>query len=633
MKKTLLILSLFLLSIQLFAERIDKNTAMKVAKTMVNKADLNELSTRNYNNLYIFSGENSFVIVSADDRTYPIIGYSNDNPFVMNEAATNINYWLGKVNDEIQYVIDNDIKATEEIQNEWQTLVSGNRLTPKYRTAVAALLTTQWNQDDPYNDMCPGGSVTGCAATAMAQVMKYWNWPMKGVGSHSYYEDDYGELSADFSNTLYDWENMKDNYKSYSTPVEKEAVATLMFHCGVALEMDYSPSASGAYPTDIAISLKRYFDYKNSTLDLMDYYYSDEEWEDVLKEELDAERPIIYNGWDINGGGHSFVCDGYDAYGSFHFNWGWGGYCDGYFEIGLLNPGTGGIGSGSGVYSEDNYITIGIEPNFNYDETLHLVTESDGYEPTIKLSWASYSAVNSFNIYKIDNNNEIFITNVPGDTFTYYDTNLEYNVEYCYIVKSVDENGTEIDESNESCTTIIPNTCFPPSGLSADIVENDPDYNMKFKVTVSWDAADNAINYIVYADGKKYKELEDNSIVLGTNKEQTIVFTIQSICENGFESNISEPLTVEIKSTIGIDEHKNDFEIFPNPVNDKLYINGGLPIEAISIFNITGVKVYGEQCGMNNEEYTIDVANLNKGVYIINITTAYGNVVKRFVKE
>lgn len=627
MKKTLLILSLFLLTIQLSAERVNKETALKVAKTIVSKTDLNEMATRNHNNLYIFSSDNSFVIVSADDRVRPIIGYSDNNSFALSETKTNVNYWLDKVNDEIQYAIDNNLEATEEIQNEWKTLLAGNTPTPKNRAVVDALLTTQWDQDSPFNNMCPGGSVTGCAATAMAQVMKYWNWPMKGVNSHSYYEDDYGTLSADFENTLYDWNNMKDRYSYSSSAVEKEAVATLMFHCGVALEMDYSPVASGAYPSDIAIALKSYFNYKNTAQDKMDWYYSDAQWIDLLKEELDAERPIIYNGWDIEGGGHSFVCDGYDENDFFHFNWGWGGYCDGYFEIGLLNPGTGGIGSGSGVYSEDNYITIGIEPNFDYENTLHLVTSSDGYEPVINLSWASYYAADSFNVYKIINNNETFLANVTD--YTYTDTGLEFNQEYCYVVKSVVD-GTENDMSNESCTTIIPNSCFPPSNLSADIVEDDPDYNMKFKITVSWDDADNATKYIVYADDKKYKELTETSLTLGTNKETTIVFTIQSICENDFESNMSEPLTVEVKSSIGIDELENKFEIYPNPVKDKLFIDGETEINDICIFNILGVQVHNEPDV--NCDY-IDVTNLNKGVYILNIKTNDGTIVRRFIKE
>ena len=161
MKKNLAIILLVFLSINLYAERVDKNTAMKVAKTMVNDVDLNNISTRSYNNLYIFSGDNGFVIVSADDRVTPIIGYSNNNAFVLNNDMTNVAYWLDKANDEIQYAIDNDIEATDEIKREWKNLAQGIRPDVRNRSVVEALLTTEWNQDAPYNEMCPGGSMTG----------------------------------------------------------------------------------------------------------------------------------------------------------------------------------------------------------------------------------------------------------------------------------------------------------------------------------------------------------------------------------------------------------------------------------------------------------------------------------------
>ena len=629
MKKNVIIILLLFLSVNLFAERVDKNTAMKVAKTIVNKADLNEIATRNYSNMYIFSGENSFVIVSADDRVSPIIGYSDSNPFAINDATVNINYWLRKINNDIQIAIDNKAEATEEIRNEWETLIAGNKLTPKSRSAVEALMKTQWNQDDPYNNLCPGGSMTGCAATAMSQVMKYWNWPLKGVGTHTYLENDYGLLSVNYGKTLYDWHNMTNTYSNKSTDIEEEAVATIMYHCGVALNMNYSPEGSGAYPSDVSAAFKRNFNYKSSTIhDEVVFDYSSTQWINMLKEELDNGRPIVYNGWDTNNGGHSFVCDGYDENNLFHFNWGWGGYCDGNYAIGELNPGTGGIGSGSGEYNEKNFITLGIEPNVNDDNDFYLTAYSDGYEPTMRLSWYAYHTADSYNLYRIEDNNETLINNVSGDTFLYIDTELEYDKEYCYIVKSV-VGGVENDESNESCATITYTTCLPPSGLHADVTENDPNFNMKFKVEVSWEHADNAVYYIVYADGRKYQETSENQIVIGTNKKSTIEFAVQSICNNEFESDMSESLTVKVEP-VGLDEYESNLEIFPNPANDKLFINSDVEIEEINIYNIVGVKVYNEQ---NFNDNYINVANLNNGIYIINITTAYGNIVRRFVKE
>lgn len=392
MRKFLLILSLVFLSVHLYAERVDVNTAMKVANTMVKNTDFDVVATRGYSNFYIFSSENSFVIVAADDRVKPVIGYSDSNSFVLNENMTNVNYWLNKVNAEIQYVVDNNIKATEEIENEWKTLLAGNTLTPKNRASVSPLLTTQWDQGAPFNNMCPSVSstqtVTGCVATAMAQIMNYWEWPKTGTGSHTY---TYGgaNLSANFGNTTYDWDNMKDTYSSYTT-TEANAVATLMYHCGVSVEMSYNTSGnggSGAYGEDVPYAVSAYFDYVYENAfrkegyilesngyyndgDVTYYYYnydysefSDNTWISMIKSDLDLERPVYYGGTG-SGGGHAFVCDGYDANDNFHFNWGWAGYCDGYYPIGSLNPGTGGIGSGTvGEFNDANFIILGLEPN------------------------------------------------------------------------------------------------------------------------------------------------------------------------------------------------------------------------------------------------------------------------------
>lgn len=387
MKKLLLIVSLVFLSVHLYAERVDENTALKVANTIVKDAKFDVMATRSYSNFYIFSSENSFVIVAADDRVKPIIGYSDSNPFVLNENMTNVNYWLGKVNNEIQYVVDNDIKATEEIENEWKTLLAGNSLAPKSRATVEPLLTTKWNQGEPFNNMCPTyGSertVTGCVATAMAQIMNYWEWPKTGTGSHSYTSTAISSThNVNFANTTYDWDNMKDTYNSY-TATEANAVATLMYHVGVSVDMDYNVSSaggSGAYSNCVHDALKTYFDYNPDITNVINYnggyYYHDKEgylhsisgftaekWVTSIKDELNNERPVYYSG-SGDGGGHAFVCDGYDASDNFHFNWGWGGSCDGYYPIGSLNPGTGGIGSGTvGEFNDQNFIILGFEPN------------------------------------------------------------------------------------------------------------------------------------------------------------------------------------------------------------------------------------------------------------------------------
>ncbi len=423
------------MSLSMTAERVDKHLALKVAETFMPNSEFVDLSkTIDYKNFYIFSTENSFVIVSADDGVMPILAYSDEYPFIVENMPVNVSYWMNSLDDEIQYVIDNNIVASKEIESDWYNLANEIKLEHRTRNSVLPLITTHWDQNVPYMNMCPGGSVAGCVATAMAQLMKYWEWPHKGVGSHSYEENDYGTISVNFANTTYDWDNMIAKPDATSTQAQQNAVATLTYHCGVSVNMNYSPQGSGAYPSDIEYALETYFDYDTTLHDVYKEYYSDMEWKNMLKSELDAARPVLYSGWDVNGAGHCFVCDGYDENDYFHFNWGWGGYCDGYFAIGLLNPGTGGIGSGSGVYNENNYILIGVEPNLpSINSPSDVVAEVDGHDVTI--TWTPDEETHHYKVYR---DGFVINNNVTGNTFSEHD--LPYGT-YKYQVRSVKSDG------------------------------------------------------------------------------------------------------------------------------------------------------------------------------------------------
>jgi hypothetical protein len=203
----------------------------------------------------------------------------------------------------------------------------------------------------------------------MAQIMKYWKYPSKGTGFHSYQHDRYGTLSANFGTTYYNWESMPALVEG-----PNEAVATLMYHCGVAVEMEYNvadeggsgsyvikdPSGSYRDEQTVEYALTAYFGYSSTVQGIERAAYSDNAWKDLLKTELNAGRPIQYAGY--GQGGHTFVCDGFDENDFFHINWGWGGYYDGFYMLDALNPGSGGIGSGAGSYNEDQQALIGIKP-------------------------------------------------------------------------------------------------------------------------------------------------------------------------------------------------------------------------------------------------------------------------------
>lgn len=395
MRSFSLLILFFLTSLALLqAKPIDERVASQVAKTFYLSTPLGaKLGAANINLktayaektskmdwttgkaeslplFYVFTvnTNDGFVIVSGDDRAEPILGYSNSGTYVIEDVwdATNFAKWIENYREELRYVIKNGIEPADEITEEWEALTEGRIPTSKERSpnTVNALMTTTWNQNPHYNYLCPssGGqtAVTGCVATAMAQVMKYHAYPTQGAGSHSYNHSTYGTLSANFGAATYGWSSMPDDVTSNNFEVGQ-----LMSHCGIAVEMDYSPSGSGAYSSKAADALKNYFGYK-STLAYVskdqDYNGSTTSWKNMLKAELDASRPLYYAGTG-RGGGHAFVCDGYDAADKFHFNWGWGGAYDGFFVVTALNPSGTGTGGGSGGFNSNHRVIKGIEPD------------------------------------------------------------------------------------------------------------------------------------------------------------------------------------------------------------------------------------------------------------------------------
>jgi hypothetical protein len=202
----------------------------------------------------------------------------------------------------------------------------------------------------------------------MAQIMNFWQHPATGTGTHSYSSSTLGgTLTADFGNTTYDWANMPAGLTSASTPAEKNAIATLMFHCGVAVEMDYTTSASGAIVIDngsgdpcAETALKNFFGYKNTIAGYNRSDFTDPQWIAMLKFEIDNGRPLLYTGFGQVG--HAFVFDGYDDNNFFHVNWGWGGLSDGYFKVDNLNPSALGTGGNGGNFNFSQQALVMIEP-------------------------------------------------------------------------------------------------------------------------------------------------------------------------------------------------------------------------------------------------------------------------------
>lgn len=340
-----------------------QNSRLKKATPEALKLVYTEPSAKDKSaNLYIYNMEGGgFAIVSADARTgSQILGYSFDNNFSAKGMPDNVKYWLGEYSRQIDFIKAHQPEVSESKRRERLKKDSGP--IPASPT-VAPLLSTTWGQDAPYNGMTPTipatdgeHTRTGCVATAMAQIMNYWEWPVKGTSSHSYYWIGGKDFcSSEFFNHTYAWDKMTDSYSDGSFLDEKNAVAQLMFDCGVAVDMDYGLTASGAYDDKVASALTTYFGY---TTNLSSKHQSDyatkEEWNNILTNELDFSRPVYYSADDATPNdedGHAFVLDGYGTINNetyFHINWGWDGYDgfgyqdtdisnDGYFAMNAFN--------------------------------------------------------------------------------------------------------------------------------------------------------------------------------------------------------------------------------------------------------------------------------------------------------
>ena len=338
MKKRFLFFVVFLLAMTVVSEAnpIDIQTAREVAVKFMNANtktplrgvdDLQLVTTYSISRgdvaFYVFNTPNGFVIVSADDCFTPILGYSYEGQFDVDNIPMPLQGFLQGFVEQIQYGIENHLEADETRARQWELVRNTGRLNDnRDGEGVEPLVTTMWDQGGPYSMFVPSGCLAGCTAIAMAQVMKYWEWPVQGTGEHSYSWN--GQtLSANFGETTYDWDNMLDSYyNNQATQEQREAVGMLVWHCGVSVDMHYGTDWSGAwlYPS----SLIDYFNYSDEMTRESRLDYSDATWKAKLKDCLDLGRPIHYSGI-MTVGNHAVVCDGYDSNDLFHFNMGWGG--------------------------------------------------------------------------------------------------------------------------------------------------------------------------------------------------------------------------------------------------------------------------------------------------------------------
>lgn len=385
MKRTLLCILSLLMTIIIKAGDVTPEVAMKQAADFVKQRVANgsrrapsasQLTmAKKVSGLYVINIGKSegFVIVSPDDRTDAILGYADSGNLNPDNMPDNMKAWLQGYANEIAWAKRNNITASA---------TTAQRAHRAVKTAIAPLVTAQWNQSEPYNNKCPpffeyGQCVTGCVATAMAQVL-YYTATKAGVGESTISKAiaaydckrNWGGLGQIHvkeveASTTFKWNKMKDTYTSSETGEAADAVATLMKACGASVNMDYSNVDNGGSSANSDIiddALKTYFGYDETTQYADRSYYSYLNWIDLLYNELSQGRAILYCGQSI-GGGHEFVCDGYQGEDYFHINWGWGGKSDGFFKLAALDPDEQGIGGSTSTegYNAGQSAVIGIQ--------------------------------------------------------------------------------------------------------------------------------------------------------------------------------------------------------------------------------------------------------------------------------
>ncbi len=604
---------------------------------------------------HVFNFENGgFVIVCADRRSKPIFGFSNEGSFNSSEIAPALKEWIKQYTNQLDIIESKNLPVPQEAIVQWNPNIK--RSTP---VEVGPFITTFWNQDYPYNMLCPehqagdhGHTYTGCVATAMAQVMKYWNYPQKGTGIISYF---WGEnIVVDLSETTYDWENMPNYFSGSSSEEQKLAVATLMYHCGITINMDYGYTGSGTQTEYTVDALRNNFGYRSginykardngSTSDFEHYYENDTMWSRMLMEELDMHRPMIYSGHPSSGSGHAWVCDGYKVDGNgnrtFHMNWGWGVHGgNGYFAVDNLNThasagddddsnnfvyGQGAVFNiavqdldvtpycmqdSKTVYEEEHWtINDGSYANYYKKNTNcdWLINVKDNATDTV-MFYFKYFELGSGDELKIyageDETGELLYTfydgNEPTDTIKYFGTPL-----YLHFTTDGEDQARGWELYYEALRypysvttsvsgvggTISPEGVRPVmEGTTLAVVMNPTPGNAVKEFTI------------------------DGSITLkGTGTGEPVGYTFINIKANHTIDVTFEPVSVE-------EENISNISIFPNPNNGKFSVNLGENAQSYVLYDMSGRIV--EEKAVNGLSVVDFDMNIAAGTYFIKVIT------------
>ena len=594
------IIVLFLISGFIFCAPVSQTEAENIAENFYNyKNDPREntftiesiqiYSIDNDNVFYVIELEpNGFILISYDNLIRPILGYSFENNFRFENIPTNIDYIFDLYNRQISDQKERG-DINEEIISEWEKFSRTVEYEPQTRN-VNPLITARFDQGSPWNDMCPedsegdGGNVlVGCVAVSMAQIMHYWSYPEIGYGSHGYTHWNYGYQYANFGNSYYDYSQMENNY---ATTESQE----LLYHCGVAVNMGYGTDGSGANVfgngNTTERAMKDYFLFKTSLDAVEPWQYGTTAYRELLQNELNNNRPIIYVGYS-NDGGHAWNIDGYDE-DYFHNNWGWGGYQNGYFLLSSLN----GFDSGQGAL-------IQIEP-----ESLN--------NPNVILQ--------SYEYEEFVGDGDLVVN--PGETINLY-VSVENLIPW--------DNATSVDMilSTDDSDLVLINDYVNFNNLSAgnSYTNNNSPFTIAFSEDISFDTHQLQLDILSFGPNGEYNGNE-YYIDISVSLDQTgFPYQVTLLDENNQEYNAvttiqSSPLLYDINNDGEPEIFFGDDTGYFHGLDNEGNILNGFPV----LLEGNNADIWGSPVADdidNDGVVEFVISSKNKHCYIIN---QYGNI-------
>ncbi len=553
---------------------------------------------------YVFNTKDNkgFIIVSGDDAYTPVIGYSPTGQFIIEDRPASIDYWMNNYKETISGIINQKLEANEKTKQLWAKYsVPVATFTPaKKGKAVEPLTETiLWNQDGGssqgfsggWDYFTPEGTPTGCVATAMSIIMYYWKYPTQGVGSHSYYHYPTGTHTANFGETTYFYSNMLDDAPTYYS-------ALLSYHAGVSVDMDYDPEGSGAYSQKVLPAMKNYFNYANTCILRDKEYATDAQWKAWLKEEFDATpgRPVYYAGSDPEAGGHAYICDGYDDSDNFHFNFGWGGFDNGYYTLDV-----------TGQFTQGFRMITGIQPkaaNYPYNNTVEEFTATlntnneTNFE--VNLAWtapAKKRGLTGYQLYR----GEDELTEVDASTTSYSDNSLTQGLSDYYAVRPLYSDGDALCKSAFVKGAYTVNFSVL-NAQNQPVVNAEVTFDGRTKTTgyspIDFQDTPWGHNYEYTVSHSNYKDVTGTLPIVNADVTHTIYL---------------EPAAIEDGTDAGV-------LIYPNPASGQLFIQADFSKNTeYSILDITGRQI--AQGILKAGKNAIDVSNFDTGMYFVNINS------------